>query len=119
MDLLQLFHARVAASVAHLAILDFPRPRRNVSAESEASDGTRKISEALAVARSLGSVSGVLTGLDYLCSIEIHRRAMEDAEFDLLICEAVVLSNRLIQEARELPMWEQLWRDQRADGGEQ
>ena len=115
-DLLQLYHARVSGSIAHLATLDYRQPRRGVSPETEATEGTRKIREALAVARSLGMVSGIVEALDYLGSLEIHRRAMTNEDFDQLISEAVVLSNRLIPKARELGMWEQMWRDRRSGG---
>lgn len=115
-DLLQLYHARIAASICHLAVRDYRQPRRGVAAAEESRLGTEKILEALEIARGLGIVSGVVDCLDYLASHEVHSRTMADDRYDQVICEATALSGRLIPKARELGMWEQLWRTRR--GGE-
>ena len=67
------------------------------------------------IARSLGMMTGIVDGLDYLCSLDLHRQALTYEEFDPLICEAVVQSNRFISGERQLGMWEQLWRDRHSD----
>ncbi len=42
--------------------------------------------------------------------------SLPHSEFDPLICDAVALSNCLIPKARELGMWEQLWRNRQGGG---
>lgn len=108
-DVIALRDGHYIAGLARIALVDHGQQRRGVAKQDEWKDGAAHFGQVERLALAIGDVKNTIQGVDFQATARISMGEGEHVVPELW--RGIVLSNRVEASARELGMWERMWRE--------